>query len=115
VATRGSGWYDQFTGYAPSPSGANAMTRTGMSDLHRIRVLLLRFRVPLAAKSGMLNYTVTVALYAADGNHQPAGSALCSTSFTKSSLPVWATTWRTYAFATLPAIGRDRVCPGHLR
>ncbi|MBN2099805.1 MAG: right-handed parallel beta-helix repeat-containing protein [Dehalococcoidia bacterium] len=101
AAQAGSGWYDQFTGYAPSPSNTyvydqnhSCQTFTASESYYFDSVSLWLQR------TGSLNYTVTIALYATDGNHQPTGSALCSTSFAKSTLPLWATTWRTYAFTT---------------
>jgi len=55
------------------PSGANVYDQNGYVRPSPIRVLLLRFRVPLAAKGRHAQLHVTVALYAADGNHQPQG------------------------------------------
>ncbi|MBN2100207.1 MAG: IPT/TIG domain-containing protein [Dehalococcoidia bacterium] len=50
-------------------------------------------------KVGKPTYTVTLALYEVDGNHQPTGTALCSTSFAASSLST-AAAWRAYRFTT---------------
>jgi hypothetical protein len=50
-------------------------------------------------KVGAPTYTVTMALYNVDGNHQPTGTALCSTAFAASSLTTTAT-WRAYRFIT---------------
>jgi hypothetical protein len=50
-------------------------------------------------KVGAPTYTATMALYNVDGNHQPTGTALCSTAFAASSLTTTAT-WRAYRFIT---------------
>ena len=50
-------------------------------------------------KQGNPNYTVGISLYNVDGNHQPLGPALCSTTFATSSLTTIAA-WYTYNFPT---------------
>ncbi|MDM7999798.1 MAG: hypothetical protein QUS33_07340 [Dehalococcoidia bacterium] len=48
-------------------------------------------------KLGLPDYTITISLYNTDENHQPTGSALCSTTFAASSITLPKPSYSTFA------------------
>jgi len=94
------GWYEQFTAwdygaYVYGTSRA-CQTFTPTTSHYFDMASFLLYKV------GSPNYTVTIALYRADGNHHPTGTVLCSTTFAASSVvgTAAAPTWYEYGFTT---------------
>ncbi|MDM7999629.1 MAG: IPT/TIG domain-containing protein [Dehalococcoidia bacterium] len=95
AAQTGTGWYEQSTAHNSGTYiyGQNWKCQTFTpSTSHYFNWASL-----VLYKTGAPTYTVTMALYYADANHQPVGTALASTSFVASSLTTTAT-WREYVF-----------------
>jgi len=89
-------WYEMFTSVS---YGLDANTQSGgyqtftPTRSHRLDYVSL-----CLYKQGAPSYTVTVSVYGTDNNHQPVGTALCSTTLAASSLTT-ASTWREFRFA----------------
>jgi hypothetical protein len=90
-------WYDVFT---TNNAGFNVYTQNLVCQTFTpTRSHYLNYVSLALYKVGTPAYTVTMAVYSTDNNHQPTGTALCSTTFAASSLTT-TPTWREYRFAT---------------
>jgi hypothetical protein len=90
-------WYDTFTS---NNAGYNVYAQNSVCQTFiPSRSHYLNYVSLALYKTGYPTYTVTMAVYSTDNNHQPTGTALCGTTFAASSLTT-TPTWREYRFAT---------------